>query len=98
LILNVDIGPDVPAVRGTDKGKIPTMRSNSTYTKALRGDFSHQYKESNGLNKTQHDWILSNKFEYGYDPNGGRKLASFNTKNDSVLQTNEIKKILSTTS
>jgi hypothetical protein len=55
------------------------QRSNTTYNRTTKGQFSYQFKESNAMNKDQHDFILSNKFEYGYDKNGGRRYASQNT-------------------
>ena len=38
--------------------------------------------------------MLSNKFEYGYDPSGGRKFASTETMRKSNLEKNEIKTIV----
>jgi hypothetical protein len=35
----------------------------------------------NQFNKNRHDWILENKFEYGYFKDGGRALASVENKN-----------------
>ena len=67
------------SLRGMDAAKEVNQRSNSTYNQSTKGKFTYQHWESNNLNKTHNNWILSNKFEYGYDPNGGRKLASTTT-------------------
>lgn len=89
-MLNVDVGPDVPAARGTDIALETQARVNSTYANNLKGKFSVQFKESNHLNKNLHDFVLSNKFDYGYNPMGGRRLASVTEKTDTALENNEI--------
>ena len=86
---------DVPNVRGTDNHT--QARSNSTYSNNLKGKFSYQVLESNDLNKNLGSFILSNKFEYGYDPVGGRTFASVSTKTEQLLKKNEIGNILSGT-
>ena len=51
-------------------------RSNSTYNKTLQGNFTNQFIEANDKNKNQFKFIHSNKFDYGYDPNGGSRALS----------------------
>lgn len=41
-----------------------------------------------------HDFILSNKFEYGYNPVGGRHLAAGLQNQEKKVEKNEIKKIV----
>lgn len=82
-------------MRGTDDKT--QARSSSTYSNNLKGKFSYQVLESNDLNKNLGNFVLSNKFEYGYDPVGGRKFASVTTKTEMLLKKNEIGNILSGT-
>lgn len=70
------------------------QRSNTTYNRTTKGQFSYQFKESNAMNKDQHDFILSNKFEYGYDKNGGRRYASQSTTQKLQFEQSEISKII----
>jgi hypothetical protein len=53
-----------------------------------------QKPEHNSFNRKQHDWILQNYFEYGYNSDGGRKFASINQLITSNIEESEIKKIL----
>lgn len=75
LANNLSLAADVPAVRGTDS-KVQ-KRSNSTYNQTNKGHYSMpSYYEANALNKINTKFGLSNKFEYGHDPNGGSKSAA----------------------
>ena len=51
-------------------------RSHSTYNATLQGSFTNQFIEANDKNKNQGKFIHSNKFDYGYDPNGGSRAVS----------------------
>ena len=72
LIKNYDIGVNSPSVRGSDI-KQNKNRAHSTYNQTLKGKFTNQYAEANDKNKNMGSFILSNKFEYGHDPQGGLK-------------------------
>jgi len=75
LANNLSLAADVPAVRGTDS-KVQ-KRSNSTYNQTNTGHYNMpSYYEANALNKINTKFGLSNKFEYGHDPNGGSKSAA----------------------
>lgn len=41
-----------------------------------------------------HDFVLSNKFDYGYNPIGGRALSSVVQNQEKKVEANEIKKIV----
>ena len=76
LVKNYAIGDDTPAVRGSDDvGKVKN-RSHSTYNSTLQGSFTKQFIEANDKNKNYGKFIHSNKFDYGYDPNGGHRAIS----------------------
>lgn len=81
-------------MRGSDSLPDHFKRSKSTYTNSLKGQFTTQYRESNGQNKNMHDWILSNKFDYGYNPAGGRHNASALQGQEKKVEANEIHKIV----
>lgn len=70
------IGDDTPAVRGGDLSSNVHKRSNSTYNQSLKGSFTNQWVEANAKAKNQRSFIHSNKFDYGYDPNGGHRAGS----------------------
>ena len=76
LVKNYAIGDNTPAVRGSDDVVGVQTRSNSTYNKTLQGNFTNQFIEANDKNKNQFKFIHSNKFDYGYDPNGGSRAIS----------------------
>ena len=76
-VRNYTIGHDTPSVRGGDNSDAVQKRSNSSYNMALRGQFTDQFKEANTINKGQRNFIDSNKFDYGYDPNGGHRALSY---------------------
>ena len=42
----------------------------------MRGKFSNQFVDANQRNKDLNSFVLSNKFEYGMDQNGGIKALS----------------------
>jgi hypothetical protein len=73
------IGQDIVSLRGGDKADQVQQRMFTTYTNSSKGQFSYQFKESKQLNKGLNDFVLSNKFEYGYG-NGGRQFASTDNK------------------
>ena len=75
-IKNYMIGHDTPAVRGGDLSSNVHSRSNSTYNQALQGQFTNQFVDANAKNKNQRSFVDSNKFDYGYDPNGGHHALS----------------------
>ena len=65
---------DVPAARGTDS-KV-NKRSHSTYNQSLKGHYNAltgTYQEASKLNQINTRFNLSNKFEFGHDPQGGPK-------------------------
>ena len=70
---NYAIGDNTSSVRGTDDTANVHMRSKTTYNKTNLGKFTNQFIDSNGKAKNMRQWIDSNKFEYGHDPNGGIK-------------------------
>lgn len=72
---NYQIGQDIASLRGDDQSTTQ-QRLNTSYTRGSKGQFSYQFQESGSFNKTLGDFVLSNKFQYGYDPNGGRQFAS----------------------
>lgn len=76
LIKNYAIGDNTPAVRGSDDVKDVQKRSHSTYNSSLQGKFTTQFLEANDKNKNYGKFIHSNKFDYGYDPNGGHRAVS----------------------
>jgi|Transcript_21223 hypothetical protein len=80
-VRNYTIGHDTPAVRGGDNSDSVQKRSNSTYNQSLRGQFTSQFLEANAKNKDQRSFIHSNKFDYGYDPNGGHRAISHDRSN-----------------
>lgn len=41
-----------------------------------------------------HDWILTNKFDYGYNPAGGRQHSSAVQGQEKKVEANEIHKIV----
>ncbi len=82
------------AVRGEDKQTVAQQRQATTYTKNSKGQFTYQYQDSGKFNKELGDFVLSNKFEYGYDTCGGRKFASTDTFRKAALERNEIKNIV----
>ena len=43
-------------------------------------EFTYQFIEANDKNKNHSDFIRSNKFDYGYDPNGGHRACSMDHK------------------
>ena len=94
LVENYAIGTDVAAVRGEDKQTVAQQRQATTYTKNSKGQFTYQYQDSGKFNKELGDFVLSNKFEYGYDTCGGRKFASTDTFRKAALERNEIKNIV----
>ena len=81
IVPNYAIGDDTPAVRGGNEyGKGTKKRSHSTYGATQKGKFTYQYIEANDKNKNHRDFIRSNKFDYGYDPNGGHRAVSMDHK------------------
>ncbi len=74
LVENYQIGQDIVSLRGQDQ--ISLQRDNTSYTNSSRGQFTRQFEESGHFNKQLGDYVLSNKFQYGYDANGGRNYAS----------------------
>ena len=83
LIKNYQIGVNSPSVRGSDVATTQN-RTYSTYNKSLSGQFTTQYQQSNDINKDLGKFVLSNKFEYGHDPEGGMKAL----KKDSLKNQN----------
>ena len=73
---NYAIGDDTPAVRGTEDTSQVHKRSYSTYNQNLRGAFTNQFVDANSQNKNLRKFVDSNKFDYGYDPNGGHRALS----------------------
>ena len=77
IVPNYAIGEDTPAVRGGGDGSRGVKkRSHSTYNSTLKGSYTTQFIEANDKNKKYHEFIHSNKFDYGYDPNGGHRAIS----------------------
>lgn len=73
---NFEIGQDKPSLRGSEDVKNVQKRSYSTYNQTNRGSFTNQFIEANDANKNYSSFIRSNKFDYGYDPNGGHRALS----------------------
>lgn len=94
LVENYTIGKDVASLRGEDQAATAQQRNHTTYTKNSKGEFTHQYKDQGSFNKGLGDFVLSNKFEYGYDNNGGRKFASTDTIRKQAIEKNEINNIV----
>lgn len=62
---------------GDDDPVLVRQRQSTTFNNNYKGHFSFQQKEPHrAFNKNQGDMILSHKFEYGYNEEGGRKWAS----------------------
>lgn len=79
-------------MRGQDQ--ISLQRDNTSYTNSSRGQFTRQFEESGHFNKLLSDYVLSNKFQYGYDANGGRNYASKESQKNRMIEYNEITKIV----
>ena len=73
---NINIGGNNMSVRGSDSMGGMNTRSNSMYNSNNRGQQTNQHIEANDRAKNQSNFIRSNKFEYGYDPNGGHRALS----------------------
>ncbi len=73
---NIEIGANMPAMRGSDDVSAAQKRSYSTYNQTIRGAVTNQFIEANDKNKNYSNFIRSNKFDYGYDPNGGLRAGS----------------------
>ena len=83
-VRNYTIGENTPSVRGGDIAGDVQKRSSSTYNQNLRGQFTNQFIDANAKNKEQRNFIHSNKFDYGYDPNGGHRAVSYDRANLST--------------
>lgn len=83
------------SLRGDDQNTNVQQRQGTTYFKSTKGEQTHQLKEQNGFNKGLGEFVLSNKFEYGYDTNGGRKFASGDNAKKSQIEKQEIITIVS---
>jgi len=56
-----------------------------------------EQKQPHGeFNKERGDWILQNKFEYGYNPIGGRKLAALDGQHRTTAKLSQINEIIPT--
>ena len=65
---------------GEDDPVAIRMRQATLYNTHAKPNLNFDHKPVYGaFNRQHHDWILQNKFEYGYSPVGGRKLASLET-------------------
>ena len=86
---NFAIGHDTPAVRGGDNSSTVQKRCNSTYNQTLKGNFTTQFVEANSKNRNYREFIDSNKFDYGYDPNGGSRALSLDKRESAGKNTKD---------
>lgn len=82
------------AARGGEKTTDSQQRNSTTYCRVNKGEQTSQFKESDQFSKDQNKFVLSNKFEYGYDAMGGRKLASTDGFKKSQIEREQIAKIV----
>ena len=67
-------------MRGGEFSSLVQKRSYSTYNQSLRGAFTNQFVDANSTNKNLRKFVDSNKFDLGYDPNGGHRASSIDRK------------------
>ena len=82
---NIEIGGNMPAMRGSDDVSGVQKRSYSTYNQTNTGAVTNQFIEANDKNKNYSNFVRSNKFDYGYDPNGGLRAGSINKAGSTKL-------------
>ncbi len=91
---NYQIGQDIVSLRGNERAAEVQQRQHTTYNTSAKGQFSYQFRQNDQLNKGLHDFVLANKFEYGYGQ-GGRHFASTETKHLQKVEEEAINSIVS---
>lgn len=95
LIVNMKLGENIASLKGDDDPIAVRQRQSTHYHTNAKPHLVFEQKQPHAsFNKQRGDWILQNKFEYGYNPVGGRKLASIETSNQNSAEHEQIKQIL----
>ena len=91
---NYKIGEATVSVKGADDPVSVRERESTTYFKNSKPYLTFDQKLPHSMfNKERGDWILENKFEYGYNTLGGRRLGSIEGKTFNQSQKNQLNEI-----
>lgn len=83
----MQLGDNVVSLKGEDDPIAVRQRASTLYHTHNKPNLKFDQKAPHGsFNKQRGDWILQNKFEYGYFTDGGRRLASKDTVKDHTKE------------